>query len=139
VKLWDAQTGKVLRTFQGTSWGVAFSPDGKRLASVAWDDQRGELKVWDTQTGGKLFLLKGHVHRVISVAFSADGKRLASVAYDEEMVKVGDAQTGQELLTLQGGKNIRRVAFSPNGHRLAGGSADGTVTSWDATPLPEKP
>jgi WD40 repeat protein len=55
-------------------------------------------------------------------------------------VKVWDAQTGQELLTLKvptgGARNS--VAFSPDGKRLAraGGS---TVTIWDATPLPEKP
>ena len=53
-------------------------------------------------------------------------------------MKVWDAQTGQELLTLKGGGHVNSVAFSPDGHRLAS-DAGGTVTIWDATPLPEKP
>jgi len=56
-------------------------------------------------------------------------------------VKVWDAQTGQELLTLTGHaeQSGNGVAFSADGHRLANGGPDGTVTIWDATPLPEKP
>jgi WD40 repeat protein len=72
------------------------------------------------------------------MAFSPDGKRLATAATDAT-VKVWDAQTGQELLTLEGhGGKVNGVAFSPDGHRLASGAADGTVKIWDATPLPEK-
>jgi WD40 repeat protein len=79
--------------------------------------------------------------------FSPDGKRLASASYDET-VKVWDAQTGQELLTLKGHSgNVKSVAFSPDGsvafspdgHRLASAWHGGTLKIWDATPLPEKP
>ena len=49
-----------------------------------------------------------------------------------------DAQTGQELLNLKAGGEINSLAFSPDGHWLVG-DPDGTVTIWDATPLPEKP
>jgi WD40 repeat protein len=56
------------------------------------------------------------------------------------MVKVWDAETGQELLTLEGhGGGSNGVAFSPDGQRLAAGTADGTVKIYDATPLPAKP
>jgi WD40 repeat protein len=51
-------------------------------------------------------------------------------------VKVWDAETGQEVLSLKGGGSD--VAFSPDGKRLAAGSLGG-VAIWDATPLPEKP
>ena len=78
VKVWDAQTGQELLTLKGHTGqvnSVAFSPDGKRLASAAADKT---VKVWDAQTGQELLTFKGHTGGVSSVAFSPDGKRLAS-------------------------------------------------------------
>src|SRR5206468_3397663 len=83
------------------------------------------------------------------VVFSPDGKRLASAGFITEGVRVWDAQTGQEVLTLKGGgRDTRiygtsfRIAFSPDGQRLAtggGGSEEGDgngvaggVKVWDA-------
>jgi WD40 repeat protein len=79
MKVWDAQTGQKLLTLKGhisVVKSVAFSPDGKRLASVA-DDHT--VKVWDTQTGQELLTFKGPVR---SVAFSPDGHRLVSGSAD---------------------------------------------------------
>jgi WD40 repeat protein len=112
---------------QGGAGPVAFSPDGKRLASGS--------QVYDSETGRELLTLKGHGSWVDNVAFSPDGKRLATASADKT-VKVWDAETGQELLTVPG---ARGLAFSPDGHRLASGTEGGTVTIYDATPLPEKP
>jgi WD40 repeat protein len=119
VKVWDAQTGQELLSLKGHASivnGVAFSPDGKRLASAG-----NELKVWDAQTGRELLahqVASGPVHRV---AFSPDGKRLATHSKDST-VKVWNAQTGQEILTLKANtppSSIGSVAFSPDGKRLA--------------------
>jgi hypothetical protein len=99
--------------------GVAYSPDGKRMAAAFGPGANATVKVWDVQTRQELLSLKGTGHHVLGfgkcVAFSPDGKRLARG--DKEMVMVWDAQTGQELLTLKGVS--LGVAFSPDGKRLA--------------------
>src|SRR5438270_257615 len=84
VKVWDAQTGQDLLTLKGHTngvWGVAFSPDGKRLASGSADKT---VKVWDAQTGQQLLSLSGKLW-VDSVAFSPDGKRLVSADDDGKL------------------------------------------------------
>ena len=71
---------------------------------------------------------------VYSVVFSPDGTRLASVS-DFGTVKVWDATTGQETLTLKGHTSEAwSVAFSPDGQKLASASLDRSVKIWDATP-----
>jgi hypothetical protein len=121
---------------------VAFSPDGKRLASGAGSWTRGkpgEVKVWEAQTGKEVLTLQGHTGEVYSVAFSPNGKRIASGSWDQT-VKVWEAQSGQLLHDLQGHTaDVKSVAFSPDGRRLASGGAykdgdtwKGEVKVWDA-------
>ena len=109
--------------------GVAFSPDGSRLATVS-DDQTA--KVWDAVTGETLLTLRGHTEPVYGVAFSPDGKRLATASGDKT-AKIWDAVSGQELLTLRGhSDSVNGVAFSPDGTFLATASKDRTMRLWDA-------
>src|SRR5262249_35037991 len=108
-----------LKGHKGQVNGVAYSPDGKRLASVAYDQT---TRLWDAQTGQELLSLKGGGN---SVAFSPDGKRLAINSADETL-KVWDAQTGQELLSLKVAGD--GVTFSLDGKCLAFGTG-----TWDDT------
>ena len=131
MKVWDAHTGKEVRTLQGHTKqvrSVAFSPDGAHLASGSDDNT---VKVWKLGTGQEPRTLKGHTKWVTSVAFSPDGARLASGSSDRT-VRLWDARTGQELRTLRGHTTqVLSVAFSPDGARLASGSGDNTVKIWD--------
>jgi WD40 repeat protein len=90
VKVWDAGSGHELLTLMGHTGpvnSVAFSPDGKRLASASSDQT---VKVWDAGSGHELLTVKGHTVEVSSVAFSPDGRRLASASWDKT-VKIWDA------------------------------------------------
>jgi parallel beta-helix repeat protein len=119
-----------IRTLSGhTSYvlSVAFSPDGKVLASGCYDNT---IKLWDVATGTLLRTLAGHISWVLSVAFSPDGKILASGSYQE--IKLWDVATGTLLRTLQGHTgDVESVAFSPDGKILASGSWDKTIKLWD--------
>ena len=79
MKIWDLSTGRVLdlRGHTDLVWGLACSPDGRRLATGS-DDRT--IKLWDTTTGEEVFTLRGHTAGVICVAFSPDGRRIASGA-----------------------------------------------------------
>jgi WD40 repeat protein len=74
----------------------------------------------------------GSPHQLYSVCFSPDSKRLTVAGFDQT-VKVWDAATGQETLSLRGHAGpVNSVCFSPDGRRLASASGDRTVKVWDA-------
>src|SRR5205807_1168568 len=138
VMVWDWRNGQLLHTFVGPKKrrvSVAFSRDGRRLASANW---AGSVKLWDAEAGESTVseplctLPKTH-YPVGALAFDKDGGRLATASFNRH-VDVWDTTTGGHVFPLPHTDGIvLGVAFSPDGRRLASAGEDKTVRVWDAT------
>jgi WD40 repeat protein len=136
VTIWEVADRTPLKVLRGHSWsiyGVAWSPDGRFLASSGWDNA---VRVWDASTGESRQTLRDpdHVETLFfGVAWSPDGKFLASGSY-QRGVQVWEVTTGTRRWVGRGHPTrIRRMAWSPDGTRLAGGGDDGRVSLWQAS------
>jgi dipeptidyl aminopeptidase/acylaminoacyl peptidase len=114
---------------------VAFSPDGRRIATASDDET---ARVWDAESGKPLAVLQGHAGDVVSVAFSPDGRRIATASADQT-ARLWDADSGKQLVVLEGHTDlVNSVAFSPDGRRIATASWDNTARLWIARESPEE-
>jgi WD40 repeat protein len=151
IHLHDAATGRETGRIAcpGVADGLAFSPDGKRIAFVA--EGRRALHLLDVARGEVVRTLP-HTDLVFALAFSPDGKHVAGGGYDKEdgvyFARLWEADTGKEARRFPVGKSgIRSLAFSADGSTLAAGEDYGappvvklfdaaTAREWAAIPFP---
>jgi eukaryotic-like serine/threonine-protein kinase len=126
--VWNLSAARVLYSLPDHGMqtvGVAFSPDGSRLATASWDST---ARIVDATNGNELHHLGGHTGYVYGAAFSPDGRRLATCG---TTIKLWDVRTGQEVLELSDGDIATRIAFSADGKEITSCS-EGMVKLWES-------
>ncbi|MHC4545378.1 MAG: WD40 domain-containing protein [Planctomycetota bacterium] len=122
------QSSMVLRGHADAVFSVAFSPDGKLIASGSGDRT---IKIWDAATGTVINTIG--CWDSSPVAFSPDGKRIVAGS-GSKTIRVWDVVTGEELMTLLGHKGLASPdVFSPNGRHIISGSESKTIKICDVT------
>ena len=141
VNVWDIERGRAdeanppvltIPAHSSAVLAVAYSADGRLLASAGGRDQEHSVGVWEAATGKTIHRLP-YLGLVWSVAFSPDGGHLACAGGRRVGVVLWDVETGHELRRTTSGDRIFRVIFSPNGRRLVTACEGQTVRLLDAT------
>ncbi len=125
--VWDLRgtAAPVVRAHESDVATVAFSPDGRRLAT---GDNDGVVRVWSLRAP-RASVLVGHDGKVTSVAFSPDGRSLVTGGVDET-ARIWDVRTGRETAELRGHNGlVLGVAFDPSGKKVVTG-ADRSIRTW---------
>jgi WD40 repeat protein len=136
IRVWDRKTGRLEATLLGHSDRVnclCFSADSRSLVSGGRADR--SVILWDVPGRRQLLRRSGHEGGVRQVALSPDGQLIASCGGNGDL-NLFDAVNGQLVLTLEGPRDVARLAFSRDGGRLLGMTSAGDLVQWDGTPAP---
>ncbi|WP_367048507.1 protein kinase [Streptomyces sp. Je 1-332] len=132
-RLWDLETGTLLRKLEGHKGmpRAAWVGPADRIAATGASD--GTVRLWDLGTGRCDAVLRGHTHGVMAVTMSADGSLVASAGgYDDLSIRVWDTATGACTAVLEGQRdNARRMRFTPDGRFLISSHDGAEMRLWD--------
>ncbi|KAF7971791.1 hypothetical protein HWV62_19923 [Athelia sp. TMB] len=128
LDLWPAML-KTLEGHTNSVCAVAYSPNGKRIASASADET---IRVRDTETGEAVGApLRGHTAAIRSIAYSPSGHHIVSGSEDGT-VRVWDSEAGEAVRPpFKHSDKVYCVAYSPDGNYIVSGSPDGIVRVWD--------
>ena len=132
LKIVDVEQGTIQSEIKDahsdTVFGIAFSPDGKKVASCGADRF---MKVFDISSGELLKTFEGHTHHVLDVAWQADGRVLATAGADK-VVKVWDMNNGSQIRTIEGfGKEVTSLDFAGTSNRFFAACGDRSLYRCD--------
>jgi WD40 repeat protein len=127
VELWDWQAERRARRLDVFAQGIAFSPDGRHVATA---EITGRARVWDVRTRQPVTTLEQQSGMLFTVSYSPDGRTIATAGADRT-IRLWGTSTGTERLRLAGHEApIGSLAFSRDGTKLASGGQDGLARVW---------
>ena len=125
--------GKIIHSLKGhtgTIYDLAFSPDGKQLASCSHDRT---VRTWDAAGGAPAKTFNGHTDIVHGLAWSPDSEKIVSASFDKT-ARIWSAAAGEEVTVMrESSQQLMAVAWSPDGRVIATGGLDRSIRFYDPT------
>jgi len=133
IRIWDIETGRLLRALIGHSsyvYGLDWSPDGRTLASAGSYD--ATVRLWDTSTGRPLRILRGHPGWVVPVKWSPDGHAILAGGGESGPFTHWQAVSGLKRGTVELGRAVVSLSWHPEGKSAAVAAQAIALSIWDA-------
>ena len=141
IILWDLALGRERLTLKGHSATVmhlAFTADGRSLASATGSIVDRPIRVWNVATGRLQRRIGGHAAALQALAFSPDGQLVAGACPHERAIRIWHVGTAGEVAVIDAhSQSTRSIAFSPDGRLMATGAGDGTAALWSVATATE--